>query len=147
MRVADLLKSKGTTVITIHDEISLAAAVDILSSKNIGALLVLNAESHVVGMLSERQIIQGLARHGTELLHLPVREVMSEHVFICRPEDQIKEIMGIMTRQRVRHIAVVDEGQLKGIVSIGDVIKYRLDEIETEANILREIIIARQYEV
>jgi CBS domain-containing protein len=68
-------------------------------------------------------------------------------VFICRPEDQIKEIMGIMTRQRVRHIAVVDEGQLKGIVSIGDVIKYRLDEIETEANILREIIIARQYEV
>ena len=91
-------------------------------------------------MVSERDIVHGLAEHGTKLLALPVSQVMTSPVVTCTPEDNVTAVMARMTRYRVRHLPVVEDGELRGIVSIGDVIKHRLDELEMEANILRETL-------
>ncbi len=142
MHVSDILAQKGVTIITIHDDALLTTAIDILRSKKIGALVVINAANQVVGLLSERDIVWTLADAGSTALLAHVRDVMTEHVFTCRPEDSIKEISAWMTRHRVRHLPVVRGGELAGLVSIGDVVKHRLDEIETEASILRDLFIA-----
>jgi CBS domain-containing protein len=93
-----------------------------------------------LGMISERDIVHGLAEHGTKLLALPVSQVMTSAGVTCTPEDNVTAVMARMTRYRVRHLPVVEDGRLRGIVSIGDVIKHRLDELEMEANILRETL-------
>jgi CBS domain-containing protein len=97
----------------------------------------------VSGMISERDVVRGLAERGARILEVPVAELMTRTVFSCGPKDTIKQVMAEMTRRRVRHLPVVADGVLVGIVSIGDVVKSRLDEVETETNVLREAYIAR----
>lgn len=143
MRVRDILKDKGTTVVSVHGDVPLPGAVEILSDKRIGAVVVVNRDEQVVGILSERDVVLALGRHGADALKRQVREVMTEHVFVCKPDDQIKDVMAWMTRHRVRHLPVFADGQLEGIISIGDVVKSRLGEMETEAGVLRDIILAR----
>jgi len=92
----------------------------------------------VLGLISERDIIRGLTKHGTKLLTLPVSELMTSPAVTCTPGENIRAVMARMTRYRVRHLPVVEGGKLCGIVSLGDVVKYRLDELELEANLLRE---------
>ncbi len=142
MRVADILKRKGTTVITIHTYVPVTAAIEILHSKHIGALPVLDEKGRIAGIISERDIIDGLARHGHRMLAMHVGEVMNEHVFSCSPDHTISDIMARMTTHRARHLPVLADGQLQGIISIGDVVKYRLDEIKTEAGVLRDLYLA-----
>jgi len=140
MKVAAILKAKGTHVETTRPDTSLYSVIWDLKLKRIGAFVVSQDGSIVLGLVSERDIVHGLAEHGAKLLALPVAQVMTSPVVTCTPEDNGTAVMARMTRYRVRHLPVIEDGKLAGIVSIGDVIKYRLDELEMEANILRETL-------
>jgi CBS domain-containing protein len=144
MKVASILKGKGRAVVTVRPEVSIAAAIRELTDKGIGALVVSEDGSSVLGLISERDIVQALARFGVLHLDLRVSDVMMRHVVTCREDDTITKVMDLMTRHRVRHLPVVQDRQLRGIVSIGDVVKHRLDELETETNVLREAFLGRQ---
>jgi CBS domain-containing protein len=138
MKVASILRAKGVHVETTRPETTVFTVVWELKLKGIGALVVSKDGTAVLGLISERDITCGLAEHGPTLLGMPVSQVMTAPVVTCTPEDSIATLMARMTRHRVRHLPVVDGGKLCGIVSIGDVVKHRLDELEMEANILRE---------
>jgi CBS domain-containing protein len=142
MKVRDILAHKGRNVITIRPETSVATVVHRLALERIGALVVSDDGSRVLGIISERDIVRVLAERGAEILatSLKVEDVMTRHVMTCAQEDSVKEIMGVMTQRRIRHLPVVESGRMIGIVSIGDVVKNRLEEVELEANVLREYI-------
>jgi CBS domain-containing protein len=140
MNVEAILAGKGRSVMTIAPEASIGDAVDLLRRKGIGALVVSSDGAAVAGILSERDIVHALAERGARLLELQVSALMTRHVFTCKPGDSIAELMAEMTERRIRHLPVVDRGALAGIVSIGDVVKNRLDEIEAEASSLRQFI-------
>ncbi len=144
MKVASILKAKGASVATTPPDATVSAVVWDLRLKGIGALVVSEDGTTVLGLISERDIVHALAEHGARLLGLRVSQLMTRSVVTCTPEDSITTVMALMTRHRVRHIPVVEDGKLRGIVSIGDVVKHRLDELEMEANIIREAYIARR---
>lgn len=138
MSVALILKAKGTHVETTRPDAGLYSVVWNLKVKGIGAEVVSENGTIVLGLISERDIVRGLTEHGTKLLTLPVSELMTSPAVTCTPGDSIRAVMARMTRYRVRHLPVVEDGKLCGIVSLGDVVKHRLDELELEANVLRE---------
>ena len=140
MNVETILGTKGRAVATIRPEDTVGAAVEALVSGNIGALVASEDGEHVDGIISERDIVHALARHGDALLALTVAEVMTRSVVTCDPTESVAELMAEMTNRRIRHLPVVQNGLLCGIVSIGDVVKNRLDEIEYEARSLRSFI-------
>jgi CBS domain-containing protein len=140
MNVETILRNKGNWVATIRPDATIAEAVDILNRKRIGAIVVSDDGNGVDGLLSERDIVIALARHGAELLSYSVAEVMTRTVVTCDPSDSAGELMAEMTNRRIRHFPVVADGRLCGIVSIGDLVKSRLDEIEFEASSLRSFI-------
>jgi CBS domain-containing protein len=142
MTVAAILKSKGTHVETVRPDTTLRVAAWGLTLKGIGALVVSRDDERVLGIVSERDIVRALTDHGPDVVRLSVSEVMTTAVKTCSPNDSITAVMARMTRDRIRHLPVVDGGRLGGIISIGDVVKYRLDELELEANILRDTLIA-----
>lgn len=144
MNVALLLQSKGSDVATVKPDTRMSTVVRQLRLKGVGALVVSEDDRTVQGLISERHIVHALAAHGPELLDLPVADVMSRSVITCKPEDNVKQVMAMMTRHRERHIPVVEAGRLCGLISIGDVVKSRLDEMELEANVLRERVIAQR---
>jgi CBS domain-containing protein len=140
MRVSSILKSKGTHVETTRPDTTVFSVVWALKTKGIGALVVSEDGATPLGVISERDIVRGLTEHGPQLLGLPVSRVMTSPVITCGPDDTVTALMARMTRHRVRHLPVLDSGRLRGIVSIGDVVKHRLDELELEANVLREAL-------
>jgi len=140
MTVAAILKAKGSHVETTGPDTTLYTVGWQLKSKNIGALVVVGADNSILGMISERDFVRAQIEHGAQVLALPVSRVMTTRVLTCTPDERVTGVMARMTRHRVRHLPVVDNGRLAGIVSIGDVVKYRLDELELEANILRETL-------
>ncbi len=142
MKVASILKAKGESVTTTPDT-TISTIVWELRSKGIGALVVSQDGTTMLGLISERDIVSALAEHGAGLLGMRAAQVMSRPIVTCTPEDSITGVMAQMTRHRVRHIRVVDGERLRGIVSIGDMVKHRLDELELEANVLREAYITR----
>jgi CBS domain-containing protein len=141
MNVETILRYKGRSVATIAPDMRVSNAVTILHRKKIGALVVSSDGAKVEGILSERDIVHALAEHGTGLLELPVSQVMVSRVFTCAPADSVADLMAEMTERRIRHLPVVDKGVLAGIVSIGDVVKSRVDEVEFEANEMRQMIV------
>lgn len=143
MHVSDILRAKDGTVLSIRDTDPIAAACRSLNKHRIGALVVLDEEAKVVGILSERDIVRGLSERGEGVLSLKVKDLMTGRLYVCKPQDPIKDVMGWMTERRIRHLPVVQDGELTGIISIGDVVKHRLTEVQTEANVLRDIAIAR----
>ncbi len=142
MTVEAILKRKGTRVSTIGKEATVSAAAQRLNLDHIGALVV-SEGPRVVGIISERDIIAGLARHGVLVLEKRVEEMMTWPIVTCTRAQTIKEVMATMTRHRIRHLPVVEEEALQGIISIGDVVKYRLEELEMEAGVLHDLMIAR----
>jgi CBS domain-containing protein len=140
MNVAALLRSKGNQVITIAPEASIAEVVRILADHRIGALVVSRDGQRVEGILSERDIVGRLARDHATLLTMRARDLMTPRVSTCAPEDELAELMAVMTARRIRHIPVLEDGALCGIVSIGDVVKWRVEEIEREAEALRAYV-------
>ena len=140
MNVETILHTKGRAVATIRPDDTVGAAVDALVSRNIGALVASEDGERVDGIISERDIVHALAHHGPSLMSLTVSEVMTRKVVTCDPTESVGELMAEMTNRRIRHFPVVSNGRLCGIVSIGDVVKNRLDEIEYEAKSLRSFI-------
>jgi CBS domain-containing protein len=140
MNVETILRDKGDWVATIRPDATIADAVAMLNRERIGALVVSADGAEVAGMLSERDIVIALGRRGEDLLSRPVDEIMTRNVVTCEPGDTVGELMSEMTNRRIRHLPVVADGRLRGIVSIGDVVKNRLDEVEFEASSLRSFI-------
>jgi CBS domain-containing protein len=140
MNVETILRNKGPSVATIRPEATVAAAVEALCHHNVGSLVVSEDGIGVDGIISERDIVHALARHGADLSSLTVGEVMTRRVVTCDPGDTVADLMAEMTNRRIRHLPVVSDGRLCGIVSIGDLVKSRLDEIEYEARSLRSFI-------
>lgn len=144
MRVADILKVKGDAVVTVHSWTTLSHAIDLLAGPPaIGALVVSDdGHGHVSGIVTERDIIRWLHRRGGSTPEQTVAEVMVRSVPACSPEDPISGVMATMTRSRHRHLPVLSEGVLCGIVSIGDVVRHRLDEMQLETAVLRDMYVA-----
>jgi CBS domain-containing protein len=140
MQVENILQSKGTAVYTVLARAPVADAVRELNSRRIGAVVVVNDEGLVAGILSERDIVRHLGDDPQALLASPVSQIMTKNVISCRSETAISELMEQMTKFRIRHIPIVDDGKLVGIVSIGDVVKRKIEETEQEAIALREYI-------
>ena len=140
MDVNTILRNKGRSVAMIHSAATIERAVALLRIRGIGALVVSNDGESVDGIISERDIVHALAHHGSGLLSLTVAEVMTRPAVTCDPAESVGELMAEMTNRRIRHFPVVRNGRLCGIVSIGDVVKSRLDEIEHEAHSMREFI-------
>ena len=140
MKVRTILDTKGRHVVTIRPDASVSTAVHRLVLERIGALVVSEDGHKVAGIISERDIIQSLAKSGQDLLTSGrrVAELMEHNVITCTPDDTVQQVMAEMTRRRVRHLPVMEGGGLVGIISIGDVVKSRLEEVELEANVLRE---------
>ena len=141
MTVKAILSHKSPDIVSIEPTATLAEAAKLLAERRIGAVLVLGIEGRVAGILSERDIVRALAERGASMLDERVDQVMTRKVFTCSETDTVAHIMEQMTAQKFRHVPVVDEERLTGIISIGDVVKYRLHEIENETNALREYIL------
>lgn len=143
MKVADVLRSKGSAVETVGPERSLEVVLHRLKTGGIGALVVSADGERIDGIVSERDIVRGLADRGARLLECSVSDVMTKRVTTCRPDDPLTHVMAEMTRRRIRHLPVVDGDRLAGIISIGDVVKARVEELQLEASVLREAYLAR----
>ncbi len=144
MDVAAILRSKGSSVETVDPAADVHHALRRLASRGYGALVVSPDGATVLGVLSERDAVRALAERGVEAFSMPVSAVMSRNVPTCTPADNITSVMTTMTRSRQRHLPVIDHGRLCGIVSIGDVVKHRLDELQLETNVLRDAYIAHR---
>ena len=144
MNVEGILRSKGAAVVTIKPDATVRDLVDGLREERIGAMVVSEDGHSVLGIISERDVVRGLAERGPRVLEAVIADLMTRNVVSCTPHDTVKQVMAEMTRRRVRHLPVVTDGVLTGIVSIGDVVKNRLEEMETETNVLREACIARK---
>jgi CBS domain-containing protein len=142
MKVEDILKAKGHRVATMRPESAIDTVIHRMRLDRIGAVVISSDGSAIDGILSERDIVYGLVEHGVALLKMTAADVMTHEVITCRLQDSIKEVMAKMTHRRIRHVPVVERGELAGIVSIGDVVKHRLEEAELEATVLREAYIA-----
>jgi len=140
MTVKAFLDVKGTEVLTIEPTTNLAAAAKLLAERKIGALVVTGPDRRVVGIVSERDIVQELAAHGAAALDLALTEVMTRKVTTCSASDTIVSVMERMTAGKFRHLPVIEQGRLVGLVSIGDVVKHRLHEMEREQSALRDYI-------
>jgi CBS domain-containing protein len=143
MKVEGILHGKGAQVETIRPDAKVQMAVHRMRMQNVGALVVSRDGERVEGVLSERDLVRALAKHGGDLLEMSVVAVMSRTVPICSPDDSLVFVMDQMTRTRQRHLPVVVDGRLCGIVSIGDVVKHRLEEMELETNVLRDAYLTR----
>lgn len=139
MRIADVLKNKGTAVVTISPQATVTELLAGLAEMNIGAMVVVG-DTGLVGIVSERDVVRQLHKRGGSLLAQPVSSIMTSVVATCTPRDTVDHLNVLMTQNRVRHIPVLDDGRLAGIVSIGDVVKTRMEELETEQQQLQAYI-------
>jgi len=137
--ISDVLGAKGSRVFTAYTTDPLITAVRKLAQHKIGALVVEDPRMHPIGIFSERDFINAVSQVGEAALGSEVQQWMSSPLVTCRPSDRIDAVLGVMTMRRIRHLPVMENGELRGIVSIGDLIKHRLDEKELEANVLLEL--------
>jgi CBS domain-containing protein len=143
MKIADILATKGHTVYSVLPWLTVAEVVDRLGRARVGALLVCDENRAIRGIVSERDIVRGLGRHGSALLDMKVTEVMTRPVSTCEPDETVAHAMARMTAGRYRHLPVLADGELVGMVSIGDLVKNRVREMELETGVLRDALIAR----
>jgi CBS domain-containing protein len=140
MLIAQILSGKGGQVVTTRPEAPVAEVARLLKEKRIGAVVVADGRGAIKGIISERDLARGLADHGAALLEMKVAELMTREVTTCAPGDGLEKLMHQMTEGRFRHLPVVEKGKMVGIISIGDVVKHRLQELETERRQLHEYI-------
>ena len=140
MYVSALLENKGADVVTAAPNTTINQAVALLAENKIGVLVISASGKSVDGILSERDIVRALAEQGNDLGSTDAATLMSRDVVSCAPGDTIESLMGLMTERRIRHLPVLEDGILAGIVSIGDIVKHRLAEIESEADALRQYV-------
>jgi CBS domain-containing protein len=140
MLIEQILASKGRDVVTTRPDASIAEVAKLLKAKRIGAVVVTDAAGAICGIISERDLARGLADHGAKLLEMRVSQLMTAEVVTCSPADSLDRLRRQMTEGRFRHLPVVEDGRMIGIISIGDVVKHRLDELETETHMLQDYI-------
>ncbi len=138
MIIESILRRKGSDVTTIAPEASVKRAADWLRAKNIGALVV-TSENAIVGLVTEREIVHAFSRYGETTGSMTVKEIMQYGMTTVSPDESVNRVMNLMTHHRVRHMPVLRDGKLVGIVSIGDVVKHRLEDLELETNVLRDV--------
>ncbi|WP_026425185.1 CBS domain-containing protein [Actinokineospora inagensis] len=139
MRIADVLRDKGSGVATVDPQARVGDVVTTLDRHNVGALVVVDG-GRVVGIVSERDVVRGLARRGPALLADPVTDIMTAEVTTCAPGDTVDSLAATMTERRIRHLPVIDGGELAGIVSIGDVVKSHISTLEADRDQLQSYI-------
>jgi CBS domain-containing protein len=139
MQIADVLRTKGRHVTTVQQTDLVSVAVRVLAEKHIGAVVVEDRLQKLVGIFSERDLVNALARQGASVLGFEVRDLMSAPVITCTATDRIDAVLARMTMNRIRHLPVLEDGRLAGIVSIGDLVHHRLDEKELEAGVLLDL--------
>jgi len=140
MNVDTILNVKGTDVVTVETNVTVSEAARTLKQKRIGAMVVLNAAKDVCGVISERDLVVAIADGGERALSQPVNDYMAHDVVSCSRTDTIDHLMALMTDRRIRHLPVIEQGKLVGIVSIGDIVKWRIAETESEAQALKAYI-------
>ncbi|MES1148724.1 MAG: CBS domain-containing protein [Bradyrhizobium guangdongense] len=139
MTVRSILNTKGHQIMSVEPDAKMSAAIKLLGEKKIGAVLVMN-QSRLEGILSERDIVRVLGERGAAVLEEPVSSVMTRKVVTCKETDTVAEIMEMMTTGKFRHLPVLDNGKVAGLISIGDIVKWRVREYETEQEALRDYI-------
>ncbi|MBT7955972.1 MAG: CBS domain-containing protein [Rhodospirillaceae bacterium] len=140
MIVSQILKEKGHDVFTVTKEISVKEVSDLLAEKRIGAVVVTDQADAVEGIISERDVVRGLAQHGSGILDKTVADLMTKNVITHSLDDNIDDLMQEMSKSRIRHLPILDDGKLVGVISIGDVVKNRVGELEAEGSMLRDYI-------
>ncbi|MEP1442866.1 MAG: CBS domain-containing protein [Hyphomicrobiales bacterium] len=140
MKLGELLNKKGRGTITVGPNDTLASVFATLAEKRIGALVVCDADDQVIGIISERDLVRSVAKDGERVLSWPVANVMTKEVITCSEDETVNDVMEKMTAGRFRHMPVVEEGKLSGVISIGDVVKHRIEEVEREAADIRAYI-------
>ncbi|HWM56922.1 MAG TPA: CBS domain-containing protein [Pseudonocardia sp.] len=140
MRIADILRSKGSSVATVAPTVTLSDLIGQLARYNVGALPVVDDDGQLIGIVSERDVVRQLHAHGPDVLRAQVAEFMTAGVITCAPGDKVAELARVMTDGRFRHLPVVENGTLAGIVSIGDLVKARIDLLESEREQLQSYI-------
>ena len=140
MKLAELIRGKGHEIVKIKETQNIAEAAIALTENKIGALLVEDQSGDITGILSERDIVGGMAPHGADLHDVAVSELMTTNLIRCSPQDSVNEAMAMMTDRRIRHLPVFDGEQLIGFISIGDLVKCRIMEVQSEAEALRQYI-------
>ncbi|HEX2511578.1 MAG TPA: CBS domain-containing protein [Xanthobacteraceae bacterium] len=140
MIVKSIIDIKGGDVVTLEPGVSLDTAAKLLAERRIGAVVVLGADDRVVGILSERDIVREIADRGAAAMQAPVSQVMTRKVVTCTLDETLHSIMERMTAGKFRHVPVIDQGRLAGIISIGDVVKHRIEEMEQESDALKSYI-------
>lgn len=140
MTIARLIAGRSGDIWRCHAEDSVADAIELMATKRIGALPVEDADASVAGIFSERDVIYSLQVHGADALRMKVRDVMTAPVITVTPQDKVLHALGLMTRRRIRHLPVLEDGRMVGFISIGDLVKHRLDAIEAEADAMRSYI-------
>lgn len=138
MKVAEILESKGHEVVTIDRVATVARIAERLRLAGIGAVVVSSDGNHVDGLVTEREIVNAIARHGPEAIGMRAADVMTRGVRTCAPSDRVRDVLVTMTNARVRHVPVVEGGKLVGIVSIGDLVKRVIEDADLEVNVLRD---------
>lgn len=139
MTVAAILNSKGPEVVTVRPDQTLESAAQRMTERRIGSALVMDGDE-VAGILSERDIVRAVAQHGVAALGMPVGAAMTREVVFGAPGDTVDKVLALMTERRIRHLPVKDRGRLVGLVSIGDVVKKRIEDVEQEAEGLRAFV-------
>ena len=140
MKLAELIRGKSHEIVKIRSDKSIAEAAIAMTENKIGALLVEGQDGIIAGILSERDIVGGMAPHGADLRDVAVSELMTRNVIRCSPNDSINEAMAMMTDRRIRHLPVFEGDDLVGFISIGDLVKCRIMEVQSEAEALRQYI-------
>lgn len=145
MFVRDILKLKGGDVVKTSPQEPLVALARALTERHIGAVVVCDKSDRMVGIISERDVMRGVAEHDGKVTGLKVSALMTRDVITCAPDDTLPKIMSVMTAQRIRHLPVIDDGRLVGLISIGDVMKFRLEETLLDDEAMRDYIGGRLY--
>jgi CBS domain-containing protein len=140
MKVDSILRAKGNSVVTAKPDSPVSVVTGMMANAKIGAVVISVDKKHVNGILSERDIVAAIASKGKDILAMPAANLMTKDVVTCSPTDIAADLMAVMTAQRIRHLPVLADGELAGIISIGDVVKCRVQEIEAEAEALREYV-------
>ena len=140
MKLSEVLSTKGNEVYRLKTDNSIAEAATKLTEKKIGALLVEDNDGKIVGILSERDIVGGMGPHGADLHDVPISELMTTNLIKCTSQDTVLQAMAMMTDRRVRHLPVFDGDDLIGVISLGDLVKCRISEVQSEAEALRQYI-------
>jgi len=140
MFVHQILERKGGDIVSVGPKTNLADVAKLMGKERVGAVVVLDDDTQIAGIVSERDITRGLADHSAAILAMSADQIMTAEVVTCRPDDGVDKLMQKMTSGRFRHLPVLDKGKMVGIVSIGDIVKCRLEELETEASMLQDYI-------